>query len=116
MERAAATTMNPYIERDLLQAIPYLQRGMTLDEALAPLRCLSPTAREMLHVGEQSGKLEQQLRKAADYHMEEANYSLQILTRVFGVAIVLAVALLIGYIVISFYTTYYGGIFNELGI
>ncbi|MBI4556827.1 MAG: type II secretion system F family protein [Candidatus Hydrogenedentes bacterium] len=116
IERAAAVAANPYIERDLLSAIPKVRRGATLTEAFAGSRYFSPVAREMLMVGEQTGKLEESLYKASQYQYEEAAHAVHILTRVGGVAIVLAVAGLIGYIVISFYANLYGGIMNELGV
>lgn len=107
IERAAATTANPYIERDLLQALPRVRNGMTLVEAFAPSRYLTRTAREMLAVGEVSGRLDVQLQKVAQYHLEEASHAVSVATRVLGVLILLGTALLIGYVIISFYARYF---------
>ncbi|MGI6458816.1 MAG: type II secretion system F family protein [Candidatus Hydrogenedentales bacterium] len=116
IERCAAITANPYIERDLLKTIPPIKQGRTLVEAFQQTRCLTPTAREMLLVGEESGKLDETLRKVADYHFEEANQAVDIAAKMFGVLLVLAVALTVGYIIVTFYMKFYGGIMNELGI
>jgi len=116
IERSAAVSANPYIERDLLKTIPLIKEGRTLVEAFRQTKYLTPTAREMLLVGEQSGKLDEALRKVADYHFEEANQAVDIASKLFGVLIVLAVALTIGYIIITFYMGFYGGVMNELGI
>ncbi len=116
IERSAAVTANPYIERDLLKTIPHVQQGKTLVEAFREVKYLTPTAREMLLVGEQSGKLDEALRKAADYHFDEANQAVDIASKIFGVMLVLAAALTIGYIIITFYMRFYGGMMNELGI
>ncbi|HPJ99808.1 MAG TPA: type II secretion system F family protein [Candidatus Hydrogenedentes bacterium] len=116
IERSAAVTANPYIERDLLKTIPPVKQGSTLVEAFQRSRCLTPTAREMLLVGEESGKLDETLRKVADYHFEEANQAVDIAAKMFGVLLVLAVALTIGYIIVTFYMKFYGGMMDELGI
>ncbi len=108
LERAAATCANPYIEQDLLKPVPLVGQGATLVEAFAQSKYLPPVAREMLLVGEKSGKLEQSLNKAAQYQMDEAIQAVNIATRVGEVVISLAVAAVVGYIVISFYSNYLG--------
>ena len=62
----------------------------------------------MIFIGEQSGELETQLRKVSTYFTEEANHAVAIATRVMTVAISLLVALVVGYIVVSFYLAYFG--------
>ena len=113
LERAASTCANPYIERDLLKPVPLVAGGATLVEAFAHSEYLPETAREMLLVGEQSGKLEAALNKAAQYQMDEAVHAVNVATRVGEVAISLAVAAIVGYIVISFYSSYLGK-FDEI--
>jgi len=70
----------------------------------------------MLSVGEESGKLDETLLKAAQYQMEEATHAVNVATRVGEIVIGLAVAALIGYIVISFWSNYYGKMMDELKI
>jgi type IV pilus assembly protein PilC len=113
IERSAKAAHNPYIERDLLKAVPRVAEGMSLTHAFAVCGSLTPTAREMLEVGEESGALDKSLSKVADYHLAEANQAVMIASRFFGVAIVLLVGLVVGYIVISFYARYFG-MLNEL--
>lgn len=105
---SAAITANPYMEKDLLKSVPLVRDGYTLVEAFGASRMLTPTAREMIAIGEQSGQMEQALRKVSEYHLEEAQHAVAIATRVMGVLILLAVAGLIGYIIISFYLMYFG--------
>lgn len=113
---SADAVSNPYIARDLKQAIPLVRQGQSLYESFLPCRYLTRTAREMIRVGEEAGKLEEALRKVSQYHLEEATHSTQVATKILGVLVVLAVACLIGWIVISFWTGFYGGMMNELGI
>lgn len=108
LERSAATCANPYIERDLLRAVPFVKNGATLVEAFAGSKFVPQVAHELLHIGEQSGKLEEALNKAAQYQMDEAVHAVNVATRVGEVVISLAVAAVVGYIVISFYSSYLG--------
>ncbi|MBI5091590.1 MAG: type II secretion system F family protein [Candidatus Hydrogenedentes bacterium] len=116
IESAAAITANPYIERDLLKSVPIVQQGHTLVEAFADSRYMNATAREMLFVGEQSGQLETTLRKVSEYMFAEATHAVQFMTKVFSQVIGLAVGVLIGYIVITFWVTLYGGMLDGLGV
>jgi len=116
VQRAAATCANPYVEQDFLAVIPAIKDGQTLVQAFAPAKYLSRAAREMLSVGEESGKLDETLLKAAQYQMEEATHAVNVATRVGEIVIGLAVAALIGYIVISFWSNYYGKMMDELKI
>jgi type IV pilus assembly protein PilC len=116
IENSAGIIGNPYIQKDLLQAVPHVRNGETLVEAFSGSRFLTPTAHEMLLVGEHSGNLEGQLRKISQYHLDEANHAVSIATRVITVLVILGVALTIGFFVIRFYLTFYGGMMDELGI
>ncbi len=116
IQRAAGVCANPYVEQDFLRAIPLVKNGCTLVESFAPCQHLSRTAREMLLVGEESGQLEDSLHKVAEYQMEEALHAVNVATRVGEVLISLLVACAVGYIVISFYSNYYGRMFDELKI
>lgn len=116
VEQSAAITANPYMEKDLLRAVPYISRGSTLVEAFSHTRFLTPLAREMLAVGEQSGNLEGQLKKIAEYHLQAASHAVEMATKIIGYMIMLAIMILIGGIVIYFYANLYGGIMDDLGI
>lgn len=116
IEGAAAVTANPYIERDLLKAVRPVKEGATLVEAFSRARFLTPLSREMLLVGEQSGRLEQQMIKISEYHFEEARHAASAATKVLYFLIVLIVALIVGSVVIGFYSSLYGGILDELGV
>lgn len=110
VEGAAATAANPYIERDILTVIPRINAGYNLAEAFAPCAYMTPQTREMLVVAEESGRHEEALRKASQYQIEEANHAVNVAARVGEVVIILAVSAMVGYIVISFYSTYLGNI------
>ena len=114
IESSAAVTTNPYIQRDLVTAVPRIMDGQTMVAAFAPCKYLTPQTREMMVVGEESGNLEGMLRKASDYELAEANHAVNIATRVGEVLVMLGVGGVIGYIVISFYSNLYGKMFDGL--
>ncbi len=113
---SAKVTANPFIERDLLKALPTVREGGTLVEAFSRTKYLTPTAREMILVGEQAGQLETSLHKVAELHLDEASHAVSVMTKVLGVLIVLAVALVIGYVIITFYMRIYGGMLDALDV
>lgn len=116
IESSAAITANPYIEKNLLKSIDEIKQGATLVQALETSRELTPLAREMLVVGEESGNLELQMRKISQFHLEEATDAVKLATRVLATMLFVGVSLLVLYILVTFYTTLYGGIMDEFGI
>ncbi len=114
IERSAQVAGNPYIARDLMQAVPLVKRGNTLADAFAGCSYMLPTAREMLIVGEESGGLDVQLRKASQYFLEEASHAVNLALSVLGGVLVLVVACLVGYFYITFFLSYYGGMLDAI--
>lgn len=98
---------NPYIKDDLLKAEPMVANGATLVQSFSMVTSLTPMAREMLNIGEQTGNLEGCLRKVSEYHFAEANHAVQVAVKVMNFVILLLVAGVIGYMVITFYQRYF---------
>lgn len=114
LEESASACGNSYMERELLRALPHIMNGESLKNAFAATGVLTETAREMLAIGEESGKLDASLYKAAQYHLNEAAHAMELAGKAGRVAIVLLVGLIVGYIVISFYGNYYGNIIKQI--
>ncbi len=114
VERSAAVTLNPLMERDLLRSLPTIMRGGTLTEAFAGSRYINRVGQEMIAVGEQSGQLDATLRKVADYYYDEAQAAVNAATRLLFVATVLAVGVIVGAIVIYFYAGLYGSLLSDI--
>lgn len=116
LRKSAVVTNNPYIERSLLRCLPAIQSGESLSVALSQCRYLSDMAREMIHSGEQAGKIDQHLEKVADIHEAEAVQAAKNLVVVAGIVVFLAVATCIGIYVINFWTNYYEAVLGDLDI
>jgi type IV pilus assembly protein PilC len=97
-----------------LAIIPRLERGETLTQALGSLKVFHPMALQMLQVGEESGDIDSQLEKAADFLERDSETAIRQAIPVLGIVTFLAVAAYVGYMLISFYTTTYGAAINEL--
>jgi type IV pilus assembly protein PilC len=116
VDRAAATTGNPYIQRDLMKAVEPIRQGETLASAFTRCNWIPTMAFEMLTVGEESGDLDVQLRRVSDALLAEAEHAATIAARVLNVAILLGVGLVLGFVIIRFYMNLYGGMLDELGV
>ena len=86
IKRAAAATLQPRLERDLLPAADFVSEGATLAGAFAACSCLPPMVHDMINVGEASGKLDESLRKAAQYLRDDAIHSIKNQTRALAAA------------------------------
>ena len=67
-------------------------------------------------VGEQSGNMDGQLLKAAEIHQREADQAITMATQVMTTLIMAVAFTMVGGIVIYFWTSFYGGLMDGLGI
>jgi type II secretory pathway component PulF len=77
IERSANVLGDRRMRRDMLKAVPAVERGQTLGEALGASRWLSPMAREMLVTGEQSGQLGDMLTRTSECILEDTYHKLK---------------------------------------
>ena len=109
IEGGAMVASNPYIQKDLLKAVPYVKSGRTLTEGFAESRIMPRMVKEMIAVGEETGNLDSQLQKAASWLAEEAEARVNMMIKLMNVGIILFVGAVVGYVVISFYSKLLGG-------
>ena len=112
IQASAAVMANPYLQRDVLQAAPHVANGATLVQAFSGVKCLTPTAREMIMVGEEAGELEQSLMKVSEYHLAEARQAISVAMKILVPSLLLFAACTVGYIYIRFFMEYYGKILS----
>lgn len=74
IERSAAVTTHPKLKEELRTAVPLVQQGHTLEEALRATLALPEMVQEMVRTGEVSGNDEALFYKAAEYLYNEAKY------------------------------------------
>lgn len=111
---AAGTVGNWYIQRRLLTAIPRVQEGVSLSDALRGTQVLPTMAQDMLSTGEHTGNVDEMMDKAGEYTENEAEVAVAQSTMILGILAFALVACYIGYIIVQFYTGYANDIGKEL--
>jgi len=112
---AADAGANVALARKLKMAVPGLNEGHSLTEALARTGAVLPMVMDMLSVGEQTGNQETGLRKVADYMDAEADATIQKLSILLFVSMILAVAVMVALDVLRQFMGYLGGIEKAAG-
>ncbi|NMC75094.1 MAG: type II secretion system F family protein [Geobacteraceae bacterium] len=103
LRMALGTLGNVYMEGRFAQAIGGIEAGGRLSSALSGTGHLPPMAVRMLGVGESSGALEEMLANISDYLEETLEERLQVLTAAAEPAIMVAMGLVIGLIIVAMY-------------
>lgn len=110
---AAAATGNEFMARRMLTAIPALQGGHGIAEALMATRIFPPMVVSMLGTGEQTGGLDMTMDKVAEYYEQESATRLHQLSVALGAIAMVIVGIKVAMIVGKFYSGY-GNQLNDL--
>ena len=103
---AGAASGNACMAQEATRAAPLLEEGASFTQLMTRTRLFSPLALQMLVIGEETGEIDKQLNKTADFLESEAETSIKQNVKVAGVLIFGAVALYIASIVIGMYGGY----------
>jgi len=95
VERAAAVSTNPFVRADLLQVVPAIQNGDTLEKAFGRMRWLEPRALNMVRTCEQTGNLETTLGSLAKWYFDEAYHTLKSVAYLLETIAIIILALMI---------------------
>ncbi len=105
LRAAAQATGNVYMAGRMMTAIPALQGGRGMTEALVATRIFPPMVMSMLATGEQTGSVDATMDKVAEYYEEESAARLHRLSTTLG-----ALAMVIvGWRVLLVVGKFYGG-------
>lgn len=96
LELTKDATPNLYLQAHLETMLDWVGDGRSLSASLSRTGAFSPLLIDMVAVGEQTGKIDQSLRKAADRFDKELNNSLQAIMALIMPAVLLVMAVLIG--------------------
>jgi type II secretory pathway component PulF len=109
MKMAADACGNEYLRSKMQPAVKRLETGDTFTETLRDTGAFNPIVLDMVATGETTGNLDHMLGRMAEFYEGEATTKTTQLGQLCGVIIGLLVAIYVGYIVINFYTGYFGG-------
>ncbi|PYM16391.1 MAG: hypothetical protein DME18_01585 [Verrucomicrobia bacterium] len=107
---AAEASGSPALRRAVQSWKPRLQSGETPGEMLVRGSDFPELFSNLYNTGEISGQLDDSLRRLHHYYQEESSRRLRAFIRWFSLLIYLGIAGTIGYMVISFWTRYYGNL------
>ncbi|MGA9882125.1 MAG: type II secretion system F family protein [Candidatus Acidiferrales bacterium] len=85
------------------QAAERIRQGQSLHESLAQTQLMPELALEMIEVGEASGSLSPMLTSVAEFYEEEVGTSLQRILTWIPIVVLLVMAIVVGFILISLY-------------
>lgn len=92
---------NMYISREIDNAIEAIRRGESISAALQTVDAFDPLLTTMIFVGEESGSLDEVLEQTAAYFEDEADTAIKSLTAMINPALMVVMAVVIGFILIS---------------
>lgn len=98
---SADSTNNTLFKTAMVGVRETLVRGGGLYEPMAETGLFPIAARQMIQVGEQTGMLGNQLGKAASYYEREVSFTMKRATELFQPAVILVVALVVGFIAVA---------------
>jgi type IV pilus assembly protein PilC len=110
---AADACGNAAIARDSIGVIPRLEHGERLTDCLASTGQFPSSVIQVMHVGEETGSLDTQLDKSADFLENDAEVAVKQSVQVLGVIVFVLIAIRIGFQVAQFYLGYFNSIFDE---
>ena len=96
LELTKEATPNLYLQKHLGEMLEWVGDGRSLSASLSRTGAFAPLLIDMVSVGEQTGKIDKSLRKAADRFDKELNNSLQAIMALIMPAVLLVMAVLIG--------------------
>lgn len=103
LHTAAAAIGSALLSTSVEQAADRVKEGQSLHASLAETRLIPELALEMIEVGEASGALAAMLTSVAEFYEEEVNTRLQRALTWIPIVILVVMAVVIGFILISLY-------------
>ncbi len=112
-EMATAASGSPYLRRKVAEWKVMLDDGSTPAELVSRSPYFPEMFAHLYNSGEQSGKLDDALDRLHVYYQEEGFRMLRLFTRVLNACIYGGLVAMVGYNVIHFWVSYYGGMMKE---
>jgi type II secretory pathway component PulF len=86
-----------------------LDEGHSVSEAMIDSGAFSPMVVDMTRTGETTGNLDMMLTKISEYYEEDGKLKAKQLTTLLGILCIVSIGIYVGYVVITFYRGYAGG-------
>lgn len=99
----AKSSGNVIIEKAILDTTDRIREGRTMSEPLGETGVFPPMVVQMISVGEQTGALDEMLRKIADFYEEEVDVAVEGLTSLLEPLMMVVIGGIVGFILIAMY-------------
>ena len=103
LEITAAGTGNRVVHDAIMKSRTSIAAGHTIAEPLRESGVFPPMVLQMIHVGEQTGGLDEMLAKIADFYDDEVGRSVETLLAAFEPAMVILLGVVVGGMIVSMY-------------
>ncbi len=110
LETSISVTSNAWLEKELSSLKSSIQRGGSLADGFKSVNALPSTIKEMITVGEQSGKLPEMLKKTSDFLEDDARHKIQVISKLLPILFFLPIAGFVAYVIISMGTSIFSGL------
>lgn len=115
MQLAADSCSNEAVRAKIYPVINRLDEGAGIHQTFVQAGIFSAVVLDMVKAGEMTGNMNEMLIKVAEYYEDEGQTKARQAAAILGVVMLLAVAVYVGYIVISFYTGFANDRVSGLG-
>ena len=99
---------NEAIRAKVYPAVKSLEEGAGITDTLASTGAFSPIVLDMTRTGEMTGNMDEMLVKMAEFYEDEGETKARMAAKIIGVVCLLLVAIYVLYILITFYSGYFG--------
>lgn len=114
MEITARVVGNKVVEKAILSVREDVRKGYDLAGPIKRLKLFPPMVDSMIHIGEESGSLDDTLRRTADFYDEEVDMAIQKLTTMLEPLLIVFMALVVGSVIIAIISPMFA-MYNMIG-
>lgn len=105
--RSSDTIGNVIYKRAILSVSKRVEKGVSIGDAMSAVVFFPSIVVEMVKIGEQTGKLDESLQKVSEYYEREVEQTVKTLTTALEPAIMVFLAVGVGFLIISIITPIY---------
>jgi type IV pilus assembly protein PilC len=104
VEQTAKVIKNRIIREELLQCKVQVAKGVPLSKPIRDMDIFPLMLPQMMHIGEETGNIEEMITKVADYFEEEVDNAVDALTAMMEPLIIVVMAVVVGGMVMAIYS------------
>ncbi len=107
LNQSAAVTGNSMYDKAIREISKRVEKGIAVGEAMSAYSLFPPLLVQLVKVGEETGKMDENLLKASEYFEEEVNQAVKTLTTAMEPFIMIVLGIGVGFLVFSVITPIY---------